>query len=230
MPRRVTLNGAANGILTVCAVVLTGFVVWTKLLNHGTTTPPPPPSPRVLGDSTWQAVEAVGHWTGTSSAPVVIVEFGDFECPFCAAFANRALRGVLAEYSTDVALDFRHWPLPMHRLAYPAARAAECAGAQGRFNAYADVLFAKHDSLGIISFDQFAVDAGVPDRSAFDSCNASGIPVPAIERDSHEALAIGARGTPTVIINGTLYYGTPDSVQLDTLVRAALAKTRMASK
>ncbi len=224
MSLRAAASGTANAVLTICAVALTGFVGWKEVLHHDSTSQPPAPPPRVLDDSTWHTVESVGHWTGSPAAPVVIVEFGDFECPFCAAFANRALRGIRKKYPDEVAVDFRHWPLPMHRLAYPAARAAECAAAQGRFDAYADALFARHDSLGIISFDKFAEDAGVPDRAAFDRCNASAVPVPAVERDSHEAIALGARGTPTVIINGILYFATPDSARLDSYVRAAPAK------
>jgi protein-disulfide isomerase len=103
-----------------------------------------------------------------------------------------------------VALLYRHWPLPNHRFAYPAARASECAAEQGRFEAFYTVLFAQQDSIPNKSFTQFAREAGVPDLDAFERCAASTDPVPAIERDVADVRRIGGTGTPTIIIDGML--------------------------
>ena len=121
---------------------------------------------------------------------------------------------------------FRHWPLPYHPLAYPAARAAECAGVQGKFTEFSDALYAQQDSLGVKSFAAFAADAGVPDLPRFAACGLTNDKIPEVERDTKTALALKGRGTPTIIIDGEMLAGVPDSAQLDDLIRKAFARAR----
>jgi protein-disulfide isomerase len=150
------------------------------------------------------------------------LEFADFECPVCQSFANGALRAIRAQYPDKVAVIFRQWPLSYHRLAYPTARAAECAGAQERFEAFHDLVYSKQDSLGLKSYGQFAKDAGVPDLAAFETCNSSAAPIPSIEADIAAAKAVGGRGTPTILVNGLMLAGLPDSAKLEGYVQAAI--------
>lgn len=174
----------------------------------------------------WKALGAIGHRKGPQDAKVVVVEFADFECPACRRFELSALRPAIAKYGPEVAFVFRHWPLSYHRFAYPAARAAECAAAQGRFQAFKDELYTRQDSLGLLSWVGYAQRAEVPDLGQFEICSGSASHVPQIEQDSRAALAVKAPGTPAILVNETLFGGVPDSAQLDSLIRTALLKAR----
>jgi protein-disulfide isomerase len=153
----------------------------------------------------WQDLAGVGHRIGPEDAELTLVVFSDFECPACANFVTETYPEIQERYPGRTALVYRHWPLRQHRLAYPAARASECAAAQGRFVQFHDLLFSRPNELGITPFREFAADAGVSDLSAFDACFAKTEPVPSIEKDMEEAKRVGGTGTPTVIVNGWLF-------------------------
>ena len=122
---------------------------------------------------------------------------------------------------------YRHWPLTsIHRFAYPAARAAECAGRQGRFEAFHDLVYAKQESLGLKTFAEFARESGVSNLRAFASCIATTTSVPAIEADISEALRVGGIGTPTILVNGYRLPEPPDSAALATIIFAELNKKK----
>lgn len=129
----------------------------------------------------------------------------------------------MAKYPREIALVYRHWPLSYHQMAYPAARAAECAAAQGRFSAMHDALYASQDSLTRASMLDLASQAGITDRLRFTECFGSSEPVAAIERDIATAQNINGIGTPTIVINGRVLKHVPDSAGFDTLVRDAIA-------
>lgn len=115
---------------------------------------------------------------------------------------------------------FRHWPLPKHRFSYPAARAAECSHRQGRFDAFHDHVYELQDSLGLKSWVDFAIEAGVKDTIQFKTCIRETSPVPAIETDIHVAESLKLEGTPSVFINGMQYSIPPDSTELYRVVMA----------
>jgi protein-disulfide isomerase len=166
---------------------------------------------------------------GPENPIVIIVEFADFQCPACRGFTVRSLAAIRRQYPTQVAVVFRNWPLPYHKQSLPAARAAECAGAQGQFEAMHDLFYAEQDSLGRKTFDRFAKEAGVADAAAFRRCNESTLPLASVAVDTlavRNLLVAGkplkAGGTPTIIINGLKLGAIPDSAALDTLVREAM--------
>ncbi len=219
-------NGITNGLMVVsvvCAVSLTGMQVWERF---GPAVPPTGPSALRGADTVripdWQHDTVGGHHLGLATAPVTIIEFADLECPVCRQFTIGALAYIRAKYPTDVQVVFRHWPLSYHHFAYPAARAAECAAAQGRFDAFQQLVHAKQDSLGLKAFGDFAREAEVPDARAFATCNAQTGPVAAVEADINVAKAVGGRGTPTIVINGLRLTGAPDSASLGRLIESAL--------
>lgn len=170
---------------------------------------------------------AIGHLMGPASAAVKVVEFSDFECPFCKRFADDTWKVVRNRFPNDVVLIFRHWPLPMHKHSYAAARASECAAEQGRFAAFHDVLFLKQDSIGTKPYAEFAVEAGVSDTVAFNACNARTERVPAIERDVAAARELNAHGTPTIIVNDRRFPVNPSTEQLVSLIQDELNKKPM---
>ena len=148
----------------------------------------------------------------------MVVEFGDFECPFCARF-ERAFREVKARYGRKVALVFLDDPLSIPRFALPAARAARCAGIQDRFGQYHDALFAHQDSLGLKPWTSYAIDAGVGDTVAFARCTRSNAAVTQVQAGQALAAKLGIRATPTIIVNGWRF-ATPPS---DSLLLAVVA-------
>lgn len=138
---------------------------------------------------------------GSPVAPVVIVEFGDFQCPYCRA-AVPIMKQVLARYPEAVKLEFRHFPLQsVHAQALPAAEAAACAGMQGKFWPYHDALYARQDELSDQLYDAMAQDLGF-DVAAFSRCRQGHLMLARVEADYEAGVAAGVRGTPTWFVNG----------------------------
>jgi hypothetical protein len=160
----------------------------------------------------WERMKALGTWYGDSLAPVTIVEFLDYECPYCARF-HESLKQAVRETTQPVALHVVQFPLLNHRFAMPSAVAAECAARQGRFGAMTDVLFARQDSLGLKTWTSYAADAGVRDTIGFSKCLKL---QPAERIIASRNFADSARlgGTPTVIINGWHYSRPPTTLEL----------------
>lgn len=156
----------------------------------------------------WQDMLEHGIVIGDTSASVKVVEFADFECPFCRRFHN-AYRESKALHGADLALIFIHYPLSTHRFAVPAARASECALAQGRFAEFVDVLFGKQDSLGLKPWSSYAHEAGVADSARFEACIANNEPMPRTEAGLRLGAEIDVRATPTVLINGWRFHAAP---------------------
>ncbi len=199
------------GVAVVCLTLITAAVVKreffapypvaradTETPGRSSAAPPEPPVP--VDD--WQRVSRSGHRIGPSDAKLTIVVFSDFECPFCAKFATQVLPTLQQEFPGQVAMLFRQWPLPNHKWAYPAARASECAAAQGKFQQFHDAVFADQKSLGTKSFVTFAREAKVPIISQFEKCASATTPLKSVEEDIAEARRIGGRGTPTIVMNG----------------------------
>jgi protein-disulfide isomerase len=147
------------------------------------------------------AVSADGPQRGRVDAPVTIVEFSDFQCPFCGEF-EPIVRGALAKYSTQVRLVYRHMPLTnLHKFAQKAAEAAVCAEKQGKFWEMHDLLFADQSSLSIEQLKDKGRRIGL-DSAKFDDCLDSGAAAPAVQDDVTAAEALGLSGTPSSFVNG----------------------------
>lgn len=169
----------------------------------------------------WAEATSGGHSFGDSAAVVTIVEFADFECPACDHFWKSALHGAILRYPGRLRVIFRHWPLPYHERAYPAARALECAAADGKAAAMHDALYQSHDTLAKVDFVVLARQVGVAMRPSVLGCLSDTTRIPAVEADIRLAQAIGGRGTPTLVINGRLVRGVPDSARLERLIQDA---------
>lgn len=145
---------------------------------------------------------------GDKDAPVTIVEWSDYECPFCGRFYTNTLRQIEEQYvkTGKVKFVYRDFPLGFHPQAQKAAEAAECAGEQGKYFEMHDLLFEKGVSGGVTSFKQFASDIGL-DTGKFNSCLDSGEMASEIAKDMKDGAAVGIQGTPGFIINGKLVSG-----------------------
>jgi protein-disulfide isomerase len=146
------------------------------------------------------AINAGGPSKGGDNAPITIVEFADFECPYCAK-ASGVLKQVLETYGREVKLVFKHMPLAMHQHAFKAAQASVCAANQGRFWEYHDLLFEGAGDLSVESLRKYARDLGLK-AEAFDACMNSGSSSEAVNEDLAEARRVGVQGTPSFFING----------------------------
>lgn len=155
-------------------------------------------------------------------AKVVIVEYSDFECPFCGRH-HPTMQQVMDEYGDDVAWVYRHFPLSFHPEANPAALASECAAEQGKFWEYADELFANQDSLAEGYYSQLAGELGL-NQNKFDDCLESAKYQAVVDADTATGAAAGVNGTPATFINGQLISGAVPFASLKTVIDAELAK------
>ena len=135
---------------------------------------------------------------GDKSAPVTIVEYSDFECPFCSSF-HTTMEQIMEDYEGDVKWVWKHYPLSFHPEAEPAANAAECAGEQGKFWEYADGLYTNQTALGETTYNQIAADLGL-DTSAFSQCLTANKFADLFTSDLSEGTSIGINGTPGNVI------------------------------
>ncbi|MCA2978315.1 MAG: thioredoxin domain-containing protein [Myxococcaceae bacterium] len=158
----------------------------------------PPARPR-------KQVDATGPSRGPSSARVVIVEFADFQCSFCAR-ASDTVKKVAADFPADVRVVFRHFPLANHPLAPKAAEASACANEQGRFWEFHDHLFANMRELDESSLKAHALTLGL-DLRPFVACLESGRMRAVVEQDRAAGEKLGVNGTPAFFINGVMLSG-----------------------
>lgn len=139
---------------------------------------------------------------GPADAPVTIVEFSDYQCPFCAQL-DPVLTDVLKQYPTQAKLVFKHYPLPMHSAALPAAKAAVAAQKQGKFWEMHALLFANFRQLQPEKIKELAQQLGL-DMAKFEADMNSPEAQNAIQEDQKLATSVQLRGTPTIFVNGKL--------------------------
>jgi len=159
---------------------------------------------------------------GPSNAPITIVIFSDFECPFCAR-AEATIHELEEKYPGKLRFAFRHQPLPFHENARLAARASMAAGEQGKFWEYHDALFAHQDALDRASLEKYAKDLGLDVarfRAALDADKSEA----AVAADIAEASRLGISGTPTFFINGRRIIGARPLGELSARIDRLLAQ------
>jgi protein-disulfide isomerase len=160
---------------------------------------------------------------GSKTAKVTIVEWSDFECPFCErGFA--VVKKVEQAYGGNVRLVFRHQPLPMHEHARPAAEASMAAHEQGKFWEYHDKLFAHQQALDRASLDKYAAELGL-DMAKFKAALDSKKFDAQIAADATEATSAGVDGTPTFFINGRRLVGAQPIEQFKAIIQEELKKS-----
>jgi protein-disulfide isomerase len=160
----------------------------------------PPPA----ADVNAQSVNTLGP----KDAPVTLVEFADYQCPYCAK-VNPLVQQLEKEYGNKLAVVYKDFPLPMHKDSEKASEGARCAGEQGKFWEYHDVLFSTHQ-VDIASLKMHAGELKL-DQAKFDTCLDSGAEAAAVKKDLEEGRRLGLTATPSFFANGHFFSGAADS-------------------
>ncbi len=159
---------------------------------------------------------------GSPDAPVVIVEFSDFQCPFCRKI-QPTLKSLLVKYDGRVSLGYRDFPLRgMHGEAELGAESSRCAGEQGKFWEYHDLLFENPDKLNRNALLELARNLKL-DEKQFDSCLSGGKFRPQVEQDLQDGIRAGVMGTPGIFINGILLSGALAESAFERVIDSELA-------
>ena len=162
---------------------------------------------------------------GDPEAPITIVEFSDFQCPFCSRFYTQTYLTLKENYvdTGKVNIVFRDFPLSFHPEAEPAALAAECANEQGEFWAFHDLIFENQESISASMYLQWADDLGL-DVDQFTSCVQSQKYKSEVAKDYSDGGRLGVTGTPGFFINGQLVTGAQPYSVFASAIDAMLAQ------
>lgn len=147
---------------------------------------------------------------GSLEAKVTVVEFSDFQCPFCARFVLETFPQIKQEYidTGKIRMIFKNFPLmSIHENAESSAEASECANDQGKFWEYKEKLFQSQQALSAGNLKQYAKDLGIENEEQFDVCLDSKKYASEVSQDLAEGVAAGVTGTPTFFINGQKMVG-----------------------
>lgn len=168
---------------------------------------PPPPVPQEEPDATVSMDDAPA--LGNSDAPVVIIEFSDYQCPFCKRFYNNTFPDLEREYikTGKVKYLFRDFPLDFHNMAKKAAEAAHCAGEQGKYWDMHDKIFRNQPEIKVENLKTYASDIGI-NTDSFNSCLDSGKYAGKVDTALDDARKVAVSGTPTFFIGRAPLNGT----------------------
>ncbi len=171
-------------------------------------------------------VAAIGPSQGPDDAPITIIEFSDFQCPYCQRVVP-TLHQIVEKYPDQVRIVFRHLPLDgIHDRARPAAEASACAHQQDKFWAFHDILFENNQALSDQDFAKYAGEAGL-DVAAFEKCVTDREFQVAVQNDAEEANALGLRGTPAFFVNGISMRGAKPIEEFIRVIDTELALQKL---
>jgi len=166
---------------------------------------------------------------GPEKAPITILEFSDFQCPYCKT-AVQTLKRISEKYGDRVRLVYRHFPLPdIHPRAMEAALAGSCAAEQGKFWPYHDVLFNNQQKLEKADLIRYGGEVGLS-VGQFEKCMASPKAAAVVSDDIAEARALGLSTTPTFFINGRVLLGAQPYENFEKLIERELSRISARAK
>jgi protein-disulfide isomerase len=195
--------------------------LYAKLIEQGAAPRPAPSEPQ--RPEVTRVEVGTAPVRGPKNAPVTIVEFSDFECPFCKTVLP-TLEALQKQYGTKLKVAFKNQPLPFHANARLAAAASLAANAQGKFWEYHDKLFANQQALDRASLDKYAAELGL-DMAKFKAALDSKKFDAQITADATEATSAGVDGTPTFFINGRRLVGAQPIEQFKAIIQEELKKS-----
>lgn len=204
-------TGAA-ALTTVCAIAMAGLAARQTFWPRAVVPSRPPHV------SDWKRYSEAGHRIGPKASSVTIVNFSDFQCPFCRRMVA-ILDTVQARDPNDVSIVDRHFPLgAAHPKAFSAALATECANDQGQYAVLRNALYLHQDSLNVWGIGRMAAAAGIGDTARLMACVASGTYRARVRADMAAGERLGIVGTPTLLINDYRIDGVISLESMDSLI------------
>lgn len=181
------------------------------------------PTPGPTEVSMFPPVQEDDWVSGNPDAAMTIIEYSDFQCPYCSLLA-KDLKELVEQHPDDVQVIFRHFPLPSHPLSKAGAYASEAAGLQGKFWEMHDIIFASQETTNTMPLEQFedwlveqAAGLGLDQDQFVEDMNSQEI-IDKVEQAQQHGLNIGIPGTPLVIVNGQPYQGPRDVGSFEALM------------
>jgi protein-disulfide isomerase len=171
----------------------------------GTPTPPAAPPRIPIGSEVYKIFPGNAPQIGVKDPKITLIEFSDFQCPYCSR-ARGTVEELLKIYKDSLQVTFRHFPLPFHNNAMPAAIAAAAAAEQGKFWQMHDKLFANQQALGAEDLEKYAKEIGL-DMAKYKAAIANPKTKEAVEADKKMGETFGVGGTPSFFINGHAFSG-----------------------
>ncbi len=211
-PAQIFVGGIISGVLVLCTI---GFFILLSLVmkgggfaafaagNSGGNAAPTQPAPSA-GAPTAVSVtpvdEKTDHILGSKNAKVTLIEYSDFECPFCGKFYP-TMKQAIENFEGKIRVVYRHFPLSFHPEAQPAAEASECAAEQGKFWEFHDKLFENQTSLSASYYEQVAKELRL-NESKFKDCVATNKYADKVRAQAATANTTGLEGTPHTLVVG----------------------------
>ncbi len=206
-----------------------GLVLASKTQGAVSPTPAPTPTPAQPASEYSVAIRADAPTIGSKDAKVTMVEFSDFQCPFCKKFYDQTFSQIKKDYidTGKVKFVYMHYPLDFHINAQKSGEAAECANRQGKFWEYHDLLFKNSQSdgsgLDLISLNKYAVEIGL-NMARFNQCLNNGETAEIVKADMEAGKKAGVTGTPGFNINKKLVSGAQPFASFQKILDEALKK------
>lgn len=219
---------ALSAIIAFALGILVGYFIWG---NNPTDAPAQVQEAPFAAEAPQQApaekvdVPIEGYPSqGPEDAPILIVEFSDFECPFCTKWHNEVYKPLLEEYPDQIRLVYRNFPLVgLHANAYLAAEAVLCAGDQDAYWEYHEKLFEGELGLREAALHQYAEQLEL-DVDTFSECLVLGKYTEFVKNDIDYAMSIGVQSTPTFYVNGRVVIGAQPLAVFQSIIEEELAK------
>lgn len=217
---RVTRSALRGQFAAVLVVMVVAGVIAFRYLSSRPELPPLPQVSAATLDE--RLVRPDSHAIGSPSAPLTVVEFGDFECPMCGN-AQPMVQQMLDKYGSKVRFVFRQFPInELHPYAQTAAGASECAAEQGKFWETERKFYQEQADLTEPALDRYAAEIGL-NVKAMDQCLVDGTARARVQQDIDDGKAVGVQGTPTFFVGHQKLVGLTQYTQLSQLIDAQLA-------
>ena len=226
---------APNPYVIPAAIIVAGALIAGAVLyvNQSGRTPPQAESAAAIQAVNPPAAAAQNladddPFLGNPDAPVTLVEFGDFQCPFCGRFFKTTEQEIIEKYvkTGKARLVYRDFPLTsIHEEAQKSAEASECADEQGKFWEYHDLLYNRQNNLSVKNYKAWAGELGLT-TAQFNACLDSGKYASEVQKDFQDGQSAGVRGTPGTFVNGRLVEGALPFTQFQTIIEEELRKAQ----
>ncbi len=214
-------------MVTVVLLLASAFASFYFVLGGSITGMAPSGPGSDDGSGVLQGQDGGDYFMGSPDAPVTMIEYSDFQCPYCGRFVSETFPQIEQNYidTGEAKLIFKQFPLPFHSNAQSAAEAAECAGEQGKFWEMHDKLFGNQASLGRDSYIAWAGQLGL-NVAAFQDCIDSSRYSAQIAADMQDGQSAGVSGTPSFVINGALVVGAQPYSVFQQAIDQALSESQ----